>query len=693
MSLAEDFRDDSDVAQRDLELSTAVADGGTITLGGRYQIMADSPLPELASPGTEAYSARDTGDPNNSVYCLVLDGRLPARTDDLPSLRRLDRPPLLTPKSWGVIPWDEDGGERFCIVIERPGGRRIFEDNETQIKPWSDDRIARFFIKPMIQVMRALGELMIPHRNLRVDNIFFQDAVTGEIIVGECYSAPPAVYQPVVYETVGSSLADPGGRGIGNQGDDLYALGICITFLLFGRNTVAHLSDDEVIRMKMEQGTYSTVIGDARVPSSLMEPLRGLLTDDRNDRWKLTDLDLWLNGRRMSPLQPKLLPKAARPFTFDMDDYYTTPALALAFSRNWSQATRSISNDPIDTWIRRGLGNEGMANQYASAIRTAAAFGGRHGVEDRMVARACIVFDPSGPVRYRSIAFRANGFATLLLMRFVSNEDLQDLQEAIVAKLPHFWLDMQAVQRPEHQVWRRQYDMVAAFMNRGGPGYGLERALYELNPGAPCLSGLLENSYVLTLIQLLPGLDRTAVERGGMGEPMDRHIAAFIAARTKGSMDAHLQALALVNDEPARRLAIIRLLAEVQQQTGQDTPPNLAQWAARISGPIVDSYHSAVFRDRLAKEIKKIADRNGSLMDMAFALENTTRREKDNEGFESAVREYAEAENDINRIEAGEMTDPEAIEKRGQAYAAMGSAGLASISLIGIIAVRLFAGI
>lgn len=675
--------------REEIHLAEASTSGGSaIIVNDRFHIQTDTPVPELDVPNAQAFACKDMGDPNHSVFALACTSLLPPRGEDLVAFRRIEREHIIRPIEWGVTDWPHSDHRRFVIVVERPGGRRLVDMGSYSIQPFNEERLTRNMLQPLLQVLKDLQESAVPHRSIRLDNLFFKDAVLGEIVLGEGFASPPAMFQPVIYEPIDSAMADPAGRGVGRITDDIYALGVTMALMLLGRNPLVNKTDEQIIEMKLREGTYGAILGETRIPLSLMEVLRGLLTDDPKDRWNINEVELWLNGRRLSPKQPKLPPKAARPFSFEGVDYHTTPGLAYAFYQKWSAATRCIANEPVDVWLRRGFEDDELAEAFNTAIRAAAAFGGRRGIEDRMLARACIILDPSAPIRFRHFSSRIDGFAYALMSRYVRNGDVRDIAEAVSAKLPNFWLDNQPNQTPEHNLLRRNFEMMAYMLSRTGPGYGIERCLYELNPSGPCLSPLVEKHYVLHINQLLSALDKAAIERSGRGEPMDRHISAFIASRLKHPMDTHLQGLAADRNVPVRRLALIRLLSEVQQFTGEETPPHLAQWLVKLSAPIVETYQNRPFRERLTKEIKRIAEK-GSLMDLAYALENTSRREKDSEGFREAIQEYAQAEQEIQKIEGGEMTKPEVIERKGQEVAAIASGVIASFALILYLLIRL----
>ena len=69
----------------------------------------------------------------------------------------------------------------------------------------------------------------------------------------------------------------------------------------------------------------------------MREPLRGMLSDDPAKRWSLEDLEMWLNGRRLSLMQPALAERAQRPFRFEGKKYY-----CCLLSRLWLGARLEI---------------------------------------------------------------------------------------------------------------------------------------------------------------------------------------------------------------------------------------------------------------------------------------------------------------------------------------------------------------
>ena len=145
----------------------------------------------------------------------------------------------------------------------------------------------------------------VTHRAVRADNIFFMDKERKTVVLGDCVTAPPGADNPPVFETIERSMASPGGRGKGNFTDDLFALAVSMVFIVQGSNPVSALSEDELVIARVVQGSYATISVGTRIPMALLEPLRGLLSDNLDERWTMEELGLWLDGQRLTPLQKR----------------------------------------------------------------------------------------------------------------------------------------------------------------------------------------------------------------------------------------------------------------------------------------------------------------------------------------------------------------------------------------------------
>ena len=293
--------------------------GQELTLGGRYRIHPDKPLPSYDSPAAVAVEASDLRSSSRRMMALVCKPGLVPRLDIIPQLSRLTRLPMINPVDTGPVIWPETGGRRFVVLFDAIAGEPLQRSLDQDFAPMREDQVFYKVIKPIVPALKELSNRSIRHRAIRVDNLYFTDATQQSAMLGECVSSPPGLCQPVIYEPIDAGMADPAGRGQGAPGDDLYALGVLIVVLLSGGNPVKGMSDEALIDTKITHGSYAALVREQRLSLRMIEPLRGLLCDEPRERWTMHELELWVGGRQLSPKQPMLPPKANRNIAFNID--------------------------------------------------------------------------------------------------------------------------------------------------------------------------------------------------------------------------------------------------------------------------------------------------------------------------------------------------------------------------------------
>ena len=461
-------------------------------------------------------------------------------------------------------------------------------------------------------------------------------------------------------------------RGSGTFSDDLYSLGVTIAFLLLGRNPVAHLDDENLLKMKIQQGSYATLVGDTRIPLAFIELLRGLLYDDPDMRWDIEALDLWLQGRRLSPLQQRHEKRAARGFPFNGKEYFNCRELAAAMARNWDAAIPPVLEGKLELWLRRAVEDKERAQAVADVVRWALNGGAeRRVVADQMLCKVLILLDPNAPIRYKGFNAMPDGVGTALAAVMAQKGDTRLLAEVILREVPKLWFEARKHYLPDNSLMEGNFKELKNYLSQTGMGFGLERCLYEMNDALPCQSPLVGEEYVVELKDLLPALN--AANKGGEGKqwPADRHVAAFMGARARSDIDRNL--VQLNDPEPSRALmALMNLFAVFQYRLGPETLPNLAAWMGNLSAPVVSAFHSRDKRKELEKEVPKIV-RRGSVVELYNLLDNIGEREKDQNEFAWAQAQYQAAEEEIRRIQGNEEDrDKEAVRIGKQTAAVTG---------------------
>ncbi len=653
---------------------------------GQIEIFPSLPLPELNSPGGMAYVARFRSDASSNLYAIVCTG-IPPRIEGVQPMRSIDNPGILRLIDAGIVTWP-NGARVYALVYQKPTAPRMMTRLDDTFPSLSEDAINRQFVAPMISALLSLSAAGIVHNSIRPTNIFWRTGTAAAPQIGECLSLPAGIGQPVIFEPIERALAMPMGRGIGSHADDCYAFGVSLAFLVLGGNPVKGLDDKAIIEMKMQRGSFSTIIGTRRLLPSHIEVLRGLLADDASQRWTSADLDQWLNGRRMTPKSSDAGRRAARHFTFLGKEYWQIEPLTCALAGNPAEATKVIENESLNKWLRRALNDKERAKDVESLIADLKQSGKTSHYEDQLVARVCIALDYSGPIRYRGLSVMPGGIATLLVEGIINGSNMQALSEIISSELVMVWVRMQRDSKADLVTLSQLFDRLKGMVERTSFGSGIERVLYEANPGLPCLSPMLREQYVTSPKLLLPALERIAASGNRPREPMDRHIAAFLVARERRS-ESIFHAMSLPEGTVSRGLALLTLLAEMQYRNGPENLPHLASWLSPVVEPALRRYLNKDVRATLQKKAHEIIA-TGNLSHLLQLIDNPKRTLRDQQDFHVARLLFLNIQKEIVGLEAKINNRESVIRAAGKPMAAAISTFLAIILICAAVLRALF---
>ena len=660
-----------------------MAGADPVKLAERYEIVPGAPLPALNAVGGNAYTARSLRDKRAEPFAIICHGATLPRTDVASTVASLDNQVHMRLLDWGVVDWPMDRGRRYCLIFEKPAGRRLMSTINDASEPMPEDQLTRQIVHPMVSALKEMSSRGVVHGAIRPTNMFFRDLASGGFMLGECVSSPAGFGQPVLLETVERGMASPAGRGNGTMADDLYSLGVTLLLLLLGRNPVAGLDDEAILQAKIERGSYPALVGQMRLPLGINEVVRGLLVDDPKQRWTLQDLDLWVAGRRLSPKQPQVPRRAARPLEFQGQEYWHCRTLARAFAKHVAAASSVIEGGELDKWLRRSMGDDQRAEAVAGAIQTAST--GKGGtMSDRLVSRVCMALDPAAPIRYRAKAMMPDGIGSMLADSFMRGESPQPVAEVLANQLPMFWVNCQSDFKPEFVPMVQGFDQIRGFLDRTAHGLGVERVLYEMNLTMPCISPLVVKQLPTTPAELLRALDWIAAGGEQHKDPIDRHVAAFLASRHKRTEELLYSQLGS-SIEPMRRvIAMLTILSDVQARTGTDSLSHLAAWVVALLEPAFRRFHSRPQQEAVRKQADAAAH-NGRLGDLLKIVDDPESLRRDKLEFEAAQIAYREADAEINKLRQM-MGDRESIiESSGRQVAAIASSLLSTLLVAGII--------
>lgn len=674
-----------DVAESPAESLSAPA-GDEIALGEHYRIRPGLRLPEFDLGPVEAVGVRDVRGPTEALFARICPVAPLPRLEVMAHLRHMGEADILRPLEWGPVRWPGSDRPRIAVVFNRPEHGALLPSYKATMPPMPADEIGRRVVEPATRALGYLVQRGLSHRAIRPDNMFWDGPARSSIILGDCVTTPPAMTQPTIFETVESSVTPPLGRGSGSVMDDFYALGVTVLILAMGGCPVANLDEREIVAAKMQKGSYAALMGGERPPFGLRELLRGLLADDANERWGLEELEQWLGGGLRSSVQEVRSHLAERPFKFAGVEYTNCRALAQAFGEKWEKAAATIVDPAFDKWLRRGVSDGSMAERVKEAIENEAMSGSRSAVSPRLVAQVCSILDRPGPLRYQGLVLMPTALGPVLADAFHrgDNKTIGLVNECIAKGVALDWYTAQSTRmRIVFEDRMKELRTLQQLLRHTGPGYGIERCLYMLNPHLPCWSPILKGHHVGHIKELLPTLERIVEEKGSLPALFDRHLAAFIASRIKANIDRLLAALESgKGDRQASMLGALALFAQVQAKHGPEELPALTQWLGRELEPTLERFSSRSVREQMRKRLAA-ASNSGNLVELNNALNNDAVARRDEANRRQAMREYAAAAREIAQLESKEFQDST---QRSGWRIASGISGLIAAGAVALVA-------
>jgi hypothetical protein len=656
--------------------------GAVVTLRDRYLIFPGNPVSELSTPNAKAFLAEDRRERDKEVFALIVKPGFTPRISVLRLLKGVDNPGLLSLLEWGAVDWPPAGRKVMAMIYAKPLGGCVWDAKSgSTLKRLDEAEIAKKIVAPAVAALKFLKSQNLTHRAIRPANMFWASPERDRLLFGDAASCPPAYEQPMALEPIESGLSMPAGRGDGTNADDVYCFGAALASILQNRDFTTVQNEDALIRHKMVMGSYSALAGEARMPLALVEILRGTLCDDPNERWDTEAIDLWLSGRRLTPLVPRIEKRAVRSFSVGGKEYMTARELAMGIYSAWDKALPQIGEGKLETWLTRAMDNKEKGMAVASALGGDMTTVDRRVAADISLAKVCMLLDPMAPIRYKSLSVMIDGLRWLLPMVMANGGDVRTVAEALMRELPKAWFETREAYNPDNSVMDAGFRTQKGHLDRALIGNGIERVLYEMNESVPCLSPLVAEDYVLELRDLLPALNAYAKKKGetAPGLPIDRHIAAFIAARANFDVERIIADLGVPN-EGRKVMAMINLLAMIQWRVGVSGLNSLTMWLAHLAKPAINSYHNREKRRQLEEELPKVG-REGNIVELSRLLDSAEERGADIRLFEEAKAQWLEAYRQVYDIEAGHEDLREDATRTGQQIASLISITLGFIAI------------
>lgn len=631
----------------------AAVGGGIVAMGTNIEIYPGTRLSEYDVGPIKAYQALEKEGRGEKCFALVCEPHLVPRLRAAPVYASILNSTLLYLVKHDVVYWPPAKQQRCVFVYRDPGAKRMLAPGAKPALAWRQETVMTVLVPALIGALSDFRNKDFVHGSILPSNIFVRGVVGGNIekvILGDCLTLPPSYTQTALYEPVERAMADPVSRGLGSPADDLYAFGVSLAVVLRSNDPCEGMSEEEIITKKVEIGSYSTLTGKDRFKGSVLELLRGLLHDDRDQRWTIDEVMSWMDGRRLSPKQFMPQKKAQRSFPFAGEKYTLMRLLAMDLARNTSEAVKVIESGELEQWVVRSIDDDESTLRMEEAMKIVWEGNKASGYEDRLLSSMSQALDPAAPVRFRGLSLLADGAGTALAEAFVLKKDIKIFADMFMQGLILNWVGNNARSNIDTGSLISRFDSCRNYLRQTRIGFGIERCLYVLCPEVHCLSEKLKDYFVRSSDDLIIAFEDMCRQGQAPASFIDRHVAAFLSVKDSKSIDSFLYDLDSP-DQFKKILGNLRCMAAIQKRADIKALPALARTFRDMMAPVYLRYHDRDVRDKIRKSVDKYAE-EGSLVKIAGILSNVDVIGKDRVAFKSAMAEYKNLTAEAERLEA-----------------------------------------
>ena len=654
-----------------------------VMLGNNIEIYPDARLPDYDMGEVKAYQAMEKEGRGEKCFALVCEPHLVPRLRAAVVFPSIINASLLSLASHGVAYWPPAKQER-CILVYRdaPGKRALADTNGKQAMGWRQELVMNAVVPSLVNVLSDFRNKDFVHGSIRPSNMYMKSSggVVERIVLGDCLSTPASYTQPALYEPIVRAMSDPLARGPGTVADDMYAFGVSLSVFLRSNDPCEGMSEEEIIKRKMEVGSYSTITGKDRFKGSILELLRGLLQDDATQRWTIDEVLTWLDGRRLSPKQSVPQKKAQRAISFMGEKYLLMPFLAMDLRKSPGEALKLIESNELQQWVTRSVEDDDAIERVEKAVQSIWEGGKGAGYEERLLSNVSQALDPDAPVRYKGMNIMGDGVGVMLAEAMVLKKDVRPFVELFLQGIVLNWVTGQRRLNIDTGSLISRFDSCRNYMRQTRIGFGIERCLYVLCPEVQCLSEKLRDYFVRGPDELLQSFEDMCAKGKSPSSFIDRHVAAFLSVKDSKCVDSFLYDLD-APEEYKRVLGNIKCMAAIQKRADIKALPYIAQAFQSMLPAVYERYHDREVREKIRKNIDKFVE-EGSLVKMAGLLENMDVMGKDRAAFKAAMLEYRQLTDEARRLEASLENKETFGRATGKEVAAVVSSIIASVVIV-----------
>ncbi len=615
---------------------------------GAFRIDYSQHLPVFSTEFSYAYRVTKVIDHEDDYFVTISSSNNPPRLSQISEFQNMKAQNVMLPLGWDLV-HDINGIQFPAILYNLPHGDPLIPDIYAQFQPQPVSACVQRFMQPMLPCINEMHSQGITYRAFSPTNLFIDVGGTRrDYLLGQCLSDPPGTMQHTVFETATAGMADKEYRGREVSGNDVYALGIMMICLMRGSVPMVHMSDYEIIRRKLNLGSYYAITEGMNIPPAVAEPLRGLLADNPNERWNLEQIYSWLNGRQSDKKARMLKSRSKINFHYHHHSFDSASELAAVFAHEWDDAVEQTVNPDIPVWMRHGVSDEVTGSLIRDLQNHVNASGGVASKYDFNLhvafAKMLFLMNPYSPMIFQNLRFTITGFGHLYARHFNNpNSPEMTLIRAIISvELIQYWYTHQKHRSSIYNSTIQEIALARQAITLERLEFGFERLLYVLYPDLPCLSPMFDKEFVFDLTTLLDVLDKKLAEQNPDEYKfiLDRHIVSYIGTRFKRNVSNVLRASIEMRSPADAGKAQVFLLSLLQEEFSQRPFPMLCRHACNLLEPAVLAYNNVKLQNRLRQRLQNTA-KIGWLSQLLDVIEDQKLLRSDNSNYADAQAEYS----------------------------------------------------
>jgi len=655
----------------------------------RYRVNLQRPMPHLDTAGGKAYAVEDQRDSGSRLYAVVHEPGVPYRREAMDELVQAPAINMLNPLAREKLAPASGHSERLITLLEAPGGPSL-ADAEAGL-PINAHRLRQHVVPGLIKALRALHDRGINHRAIRPQTIFFASEALDEVVLGECVTAPPGADQPDYCEPLERASAERHGRGEGDAPSDLFALGAALVAAHLGETPGGGRDPEKLFAARVAQGSFWALSGGAEIPGIVGSLIRGLVTDDSEERWTLREVRAWLDSALPKRRRVHTLWTFARPVSFRGESFSDRRLLARELARHPLEGAAFLRSLDFSNWVASMITTELFSERLERLLAVHSEgdlSSSRHG-DHAMVARVCAHFDPRGPIRFRDLSPCIDGIGPALAQAYRTRAESR-LEQFNDLFADNVLLSILEIVGERHPTVKRQiYPLseAARRIREDSPGGGLTRALYDLNESLPCLSPQFQDRWIDTPEALLAALNERASGSGELSSLLDSHVLAFFASRVDRAEIYIARMGTGGSDRIHRMVAILELLAFLQTTLKARNFQSLTEKVATALRGLAREIRSKSRREAALARLDRLG-RKGDLRLLKESLDLRRLIDQDARGFHQARGQLEDIARERRRLSRPVQPDDPAARLLGYRL----SASLGWLALLGTGTFLLLAG-